>query len=100
MTRRQIQHEGFLGEIEGKNTAAAPCKPNRKKIGTEEWIIMCCLRKRKLFPPRAYFVLNLSTAGGFLLRQKNQNRENWAGEATQGRVYRSKKICQMNFIES
>lgn len=56
---------------------------------------MCCLRKRKPFPPRAYFVLNLSTAGGFILRQNDGNRENWAGEAPQAFVYRNKKICPM-----
>lgn len=29
---------------------------------------MCCLRKRKLFPAKAYFVLNLSAAGEFLCK--------------------------------
>lgn len=38
---------------------------------------MCCLRKIKLFPPRAYFVLNLSAAGEFLSIQNDWKRWKW-----------------------
>lgn len=47
---------------------------------------MCSLRKRKLFPPRAYFVWNLIAAGEFLSVQNDWNRGKWSGQAT-------KQVC-------
>lgn len=44
---------------------------------------MCSLRKRKLFPPRAYFVWNLIVAGELLSTQNDWNRGKWSGEATE-----------------
>lgn len=43
---------------------------------------MCCLRKRKLFPPRAYFDLDLSTTSEFLSMQNDWNTKKWSGEDT------------------
>lgn len=47
---------------------------------------MCCLRKRKLFPSRAYFVQNLSAAGELVSMQNDRNRGKRAGGATQDSV--------------
>lgn len=44
---------------------------------------MCCPRKRKLSPPRAYFVLNLSAAGEFLSMQNDWNTGKQPGEVPQ-----------------